>query len=372
MATTRAPQRIDVAVERLAVSAYTVPTDEPESDATLEWDSTTIVVVEAAGGGRTGLGYTYAPAAAGRLVEEKLAEVVTGRDAFAVEGVWRDMSAALRNAGRPGIGSMAVAAVDVALWDLRARLLDVPLTETLETARDEVPVYGSGGFTSYSLRRIAEQLGGWVDEGIPRVKMKVGREPDADPARLTTARLAIGDETDLFVDANGGFTLDDALAWAERYASEWKVVWFEEPVSSADFDGLHSVRTHAPVSMEVAAGEYGYVLADFRNLIVADAVDCLQVDVTRCGGITGLLAVEKLAREHEISLSGHCAPAVSAHALCAVRDLRHLEWFHDHVRLERLLFDGTLDHVDGLVRPERERAGLGLELKRADAERFAA
>ena len=369
---TRARQRIDVAVERLAVSAYTVPTEEPESDATLAWDSTTIVVVEAAAGGRTGLGYTYAPAAAGKLVEEKLADVVRGRDAFDVEGVWRDMGAALRNAGRPGIGSMAMAAVDVALWDLRARLLDLPLTGTLDAAREEVPVYGSGGFTSYSLRRIAEQLGDWVDEGIPRVKMKVGREPEADPARLTTARRAIGDGTELFVDANGAFAADDALAWAERYASEWKVVWFEEPVSSADFDGLRCVRTHAPVSMEVAAGEYGFVLADFRNLLVADAVDVLQVDVTRCGGITGLLAVEKLARQHEIPLSGHCAPAVSAHALCAVQDLRHLEWFHDHVRLEALLFEGTLEPVSGVVRPDPERAGLGLELKRAHAERFAA
>jgi L-alanine-DL-glutamate epimerase-like enolase superfamily enzyme len=369
---TRARERVDVAVERLAVSAYTVPTDEPESDATLEWDSTTIVVVEVEGGGERGLGYTYAPAAAGMLVEEKLAGVVTGRDALDVQATWLAMGTALRNAGRPGIGSMAIAAVDIALWDLKARLLDVPLVRLVGAVREEVPVYGSGGFTSYSLRRIAAQLGGWVDEGIPRVKMKVGREPDRDPARLDAARRAIGDETDLFVDANGGFSAEDALGWADRYARDWGVQWFEEPVSSADFEGLRRVRQGAPEGMDIAAGEYGYVLADFRNLLAAGAVDCLQVDVTRCGGVTGLLAVDRLAAGHGIELSGHCAPAVSAPALCAVERLRHLEWFHDHVRLERMLFDGALEPEAGVLRPDATRPGLGLEFRRADAERFAA
>jgi L-alanine-DL-glutamate epimerase-like enolase superfamily enzyme len=234
-----------------------------------------------------------------------------------------------------------------------------------------VPIYGSGGFTSYSLDRIEEQLGGWVADGIPRVKMKVSRNPEEDPARLDAAREAIGDEAELFVDSNGALSRKQALAWAHRFRERWGVSWFEEPVSSADFEGLRLLRDEGPGGLDIAAGEYGYVLADFRNLVANGCVDCLQADVTRCGGITGLLQVGGLAAAHALDLSGHCAPAISAHALTAVPRLRHLEYFHDHVRIERMLFDGTLDPVGGELRPDRSRPGHGLELKRADAERYA-
>jgi len=361
--------RTDVAVEGLDIGVFEVPTDEPESDGTLEWDSTTLVVVEVHGGGEMGLGYTYGPRAVATLIDEKLAQNVRGSDAFAPACTYMYNAKQLRNAGRPGIGAMAVSAVDVALWDLKARLLDVALVDLLPRLHDAVPVYGSGGFTSYSLSRLREQLGDWVAEGIPRVKMKVGRDPDADPKRLDAARAAIGDDTQLFVDANGAFDRQEALAWAERYALEWNVTWFEEPVSSADFEGLRPLRERSPAGLEIAAGEYGYVLADFRNLL--GGVDCLQADVTRCGGITGLLQAAGLAHGHDRPLSGHCAPSISAHALCAAPTLRHLEWFHDHVRIERMLFDGFQDPQDGVVRPDSSRPGHGLELKRADAERYA-
>src|SRR5439155_23035717 len=194
---TLAGQELDVAVERVDVSAYTIPTDEVESDGTLEWDSTTMVVVELHAGGRTGLGYTYADASVAELVRSKLEPELCNR---LLQGSWRRLGAALRNVGRPGAGWMALSAVDIALWDLRARLLDVPLVALLPQEHEEVPLYGSGGFTSYSLARLGEQLAGWVDEGIPRVKMKIGREPQRDPARLDAAREAIGDDCELFVD----------------------------------------------------------------------------------------------------------------------------------------------------------------------------
>jgi L-alanine-DL-glutamate epimerase-like enolase superfamily enzyme len=263
---------------------------------------------------------------------------------------------------------MAMAAVDIALWDLRSRLEDRPLVDVLDAQHDAVPLYGSGGFTSYSDERLADQLGGWVADGFPRVKMKIGREPERDPARLDRAREAIGD-AQLFVDANGAFDRRRALEWAERLI-DWDVRWFEEPVSSADFEGLRSTRERAPY--DIAAGEYVYVLADARNLLEARAVDCLQADVTRCGGITGFLQVASLAAERGLHVSGHCAPQVSAHACAAIPNLRHLEWFHDHVRVERMLFDGVLEPEDGELRPDGSRPGHGLELKRADAERYAA
>jgi L-alanine-DL-glutamate epimerase-like enolase superfamily enzyme len=354
-------------IEALDVSAFTIPTDAPESDGTLEWDSTTIVVVEARSGTTRGVGWTYGPQAVGKVVDGELAGIVRGRTLNELAAIWLECGARLRNAGRPGIAFCALSAVDVALWDLRARLLEMPLVSLLPAAHDCVPIYGSGGFCSYSLERLGEQLAAWVEQGIPRVKMKLGRNPDRDPDRLDAARAAIGD-AELYVDANGAFCAKDAVRWAQRYVEEWDVRWFEEPVPSADFDGLRLVREHS--TLDIAAGEYAYVAADFRNLI--GCVDCLQADVTRCGGITGLLRINGLAAAYELDVSGHCAPQLAAHALCSVDRLRHLEYFHDHLRIESMLFDGVLEPVDGTLVPDRSRVGHGLELKHADAERWAA
>lgn len=369
MTVTVDPAREAVAIEDVRVSAYTIPTDAPESDGTLAWDSTTIVVVRAHAGGERGLGYSYAHEAAARLVDATLREAVSGRDALDVPGAWRAMVDAVRNVGRPGLASHAIAAVDVALWDLKARLLGLPLAGLLGRAHDSVAVYGSGGFTSYSLERLQEQLGGWVAQGIPRVKIKVGRHPDQDRERLRAARDAIGSGTELFVDANGALERKQALAWAETYA-EYDVTWFEEPVSSDDLDGLRLLRDRAPAGMAIAAGEYGYELAYFARMLAAGAVDVLQADVTRCGGISELLRVAALCQAHHVLLSAHTAPSIHAHACAPIGPLAHVEYFHDHIRIERMLFDGVLEADGGVLRPDPGRAGLGLELKPDDAARF--
>jgi L-alanine-DL-glutamate epimerase-like enolase superfamily enzyme len=265
---------------------------------------------------------------------------------------------------------MAIAAVDNALWDLKARLLDLPLATLLDPVRPAVPVYGSGGFTSYTDERLAEQLGGWAAMGIPRVKMKVGREPERDPERMRVARAAIGPHTELYVDANGALSRKGALAFAAR-AAEHGVSWFEEPVSSDDLEGLRLVRDRAPAGMDIAAGEYGYMLPYFEAMLTAGAVDCLQADVTRCEGITGFLRVGALCQARSLELSGHCGPAIHLHPCCAVPALRHLEYFHDHVRFEGRMFDGVPEPVDGALHPDLSRPGNGLELRRADAERYA-
>lgn len=361
---------MSVPVDALDVAAYTVPTDGPESDGTLTWSSTTIVVAEVAAGGHTGLGYTYAHAAVGDLIAGTLRGVVVGHDALQIGSCWDAMVAAVRNLGRPGLASYAIAAVDTALWDLKARLLDVAVTTLLDATHDTVPVYGSGGFTSYPVRQLTDQLVGWVEQDIPRVKMKVGRDPGADPNRVAAVRAAIGDDAELFVDANGAWTRKQALALAERFA-ESGVRWLEEPVSSDDLEGLRLLRDRGPAGMDIAAGEYGCDLPYFRDMLAAGAVDCLQADVTRCGGFTAFRRVAALCDAASVDLSAHCAPQLSAHACAAVWHLRHLEYFWDHVRIERLLFDGVLEPRDGALSPDPSRPGLGLELKRSDAERFA-
>jgi L-alanine-DL-glutamate epimerase-like enolase superfamily enzyme len=356
-------------VPEIEVAAYTVPTDEPESDGTFEWDATTVVVVHARGGGETGLGYTYGPAAVGAIVHDMLADVVRGADALAPQAANAAMRAALRNAGQAGIGAMAVSAVDLALHDLRARLLGVPLARALGGARTSVPLYGSGGFTSYSDDRLSSQLAGWVADGIPRVKMKVGREPGRDLERLAAARAAIGDDAELMVDANGAFTPAEATEWVARYAAA-DVRYVEEPVSSDDVLGMRHVRSHAPAGVAIAAGEYAWSPLDVRRLLEAGAVDIAQADVTRCGGLTDLIRIDALCAVHMTPLSLHCAPAISAHCACALGRLRHLEYFHDHVRIEHMLFDGALSPTDGALVPDLSAPGHGLTLRGADAEQF--
>ncbi|RKR03452.1 L-alanine-DL-glutamate epimerase-like enolase superfamily enzyme [Kushneria sinocarnis] len=362
--------RTHVPVEDVAVSAYTIPTDEPESDGTLAWDSTTMVLVELTAGGCTGLGYTYGDPACATLIRDKLAAIVRGRNAMAQRECWLKMVEAIRNLGRPGICSMAIAAVDIALWDLKARLLKVPLVTLLGALRESVPIYGSGGFTSCSLDRLREQLGGWVAADIPRVKMKIGRHPDQDPERIREARDAIGPDAELYVDANGAYTRKQALAMAEREFVTHGVSWYEEPVSSDDPEGLKLLRDRCPGGIEISTGEYGYDLPYFRHLLEGQRVDVLQADATRCGGITGFLDVAALCDAWNIPLSSHTAPAVHLHPGCCAKQVRHLEYFHDHARIESMLFEDNIGPVEGRLRPNLARPGLGLTLRREEAERY--
>jgi L-alanine-DL-glutamate epimerase-like enolase superfamily enzyme len=359
-------------VDGLQVAVYTVPTEEPESDGTLTWTETTVVAVEAHAGDRTGLGFTYATGACATLIHDVLAEVVIGADPFDVPGAWAGMAGQIRNLGRPGIASMAIAAVDTALWDLKAKLLDLPLARLLGIVHDEVAVYGSGGFTSLTDDELLAQLTGWAQgQRIPRVKLKVGTAWGAHEARdlerVARVREAIGDRVELYVDANGAYQRKQAIRLARRFA-DLGVAWFEEPVSSDDLEGLREVRDQS--APDVAAGEYGYDLAYFQRMLAAGAVDCLQADVSRCAGITEWLRVAALAAAHNLQVSAHCAQSLTVHPAMSVPNLRHLEYFADHARVDRLLFDGVLDPDGGTLRPDLSRPGMGLELKRPDAERY--
>jgi L-alanine-DL-glutamate epimerase-like enolase superfamily enzyme len=280
------------------------------------------------------------------------------------------MQRTVRNMGREGLAATAISAVDVALWDLKAKLLGVPLASLLGCYRDAVPIYGSGGFTTYTDQQLRDQLAGWVErDGCKWVKMKVGSNPEADPHRVAVAKSAIGERI-LFVDGNGAYDVKQALQLANIFAQEAGVAWFEEPVSSDDLEGLQSIRSRAPVCMEIAAGEYGYTVDYFRRMLNAGAVDVQQADITRCGGITAFLQVAAVCEAHHVDLSGHCGPSIHLHAACAVPRFRHLEWFHDHVRIEHLLFDGAPVPIGGMIRPDLSRPGMGLTLKRNDAETY--
>ena len=356
-------------IERIEVSAYTVPTQTPESDGTFKWDKTTMVVVEVFAGGETGLGYSYADTATAHLIQHTLTHRLEGHDALANGGAWRTMVDEIRNLGRPGICSMAIAAVDNALWDLKGKLLGVSVAALLGLARTEIMAYGSGGFTSYSDDQLREQLGGWAEAGFGAVKMKIGRDAAADIHRVSLARQVIGEKVQLFVDANGAYTRKQALAQAYRFA-EYGVTWFEEPVSSDDLEGLRLIRDTGPAGMNIAAGEYGYDAWYFRRMLNAGAVDVQQADATRCAGITGFLQADALCASHSMPLSAHTSPSLHAHACCGAQRAINVEYFYDHARIERMAFEGALEVTGGVLRPDLSQPGFGLVLKKADMQQY--
>ncbi len=368
--TTKTNSPAHARIDSVEVGAYEVPTEtEKESDGTLEWDSTTLVVVEVHCGEHTGLGYTYCDKAAASVIASKLSRIVEEADPLMPEQTFAQMQVQSRQLGQDGVAAMAISAVDVALWDLKAKLLGVCLADALPRFRESVPIYGSGGFCNYSPDQLREQVQGWVDQGFHSVKIKVGRDAVADPQRVALVRSVAGDDVEVMVDANGANNPKGAALWAQRYR-EFGVTYFEEPVSSDDLVGLAYVRDQAPAGLAVAAGEYGWNLPYFQRMLDAQAVDILQADVTRCGGITNMLRVDGLCKARSMPSSAHCAPAVSAHACCAMESNIHIEYFFDHYRIEGMLFDGTLQPSGGMLTPDRNRPGLGLEFKHSDAEQY--
>jgi L-alanine-DL-glutamate epimerase-like enolase superfamily enzyme len=355
------------AIEQVEISAYVVPTVAPESDGTAEWSSTTMVVAELRCRGETGLGYTYADTGTARIAQDLLAPLVVGKDPHDLPRIFRTLESAVRNHGRGGACAMAISAIDVAAWDLKSKLLGVPLSRLLGRVRDAIPAYGSGGFTSLTVKDLEDQLGGWAGSGMSFVKMKVGRDPARDPERVRAARKAIG-RAELFVDANGAYDVKEALRLAGAFA-EQGVSWFEEPVVRTDLAGLRLLRERAP--MEVAGGEYGYEPSDFRAFLEEPrALDVVQADATRCGGISGFLRAAALLESFDCPMSSHCAPALHVPLACAVPAMRHVEWFVDHGRIEEMLFEGASRPLEGMLHPQLDRPGLGLSLLRKEAGRY--
>ncbi|HEY6490370.1 MAG: enolase C-terminal domain-like protein [Terracidiphilus sp.] len=354
----------------MQVSAYAIPTDAPEGDGTFKWNSTTLVLCEVHAADEIGIGYTYGNKATVVVADELGQKCLKDRSALDIPVLYDSMLKQVRNDGSRGIASMAISALDVALWDLKAKLLNCSVVDLMGRAKPNVAVYGSGGFTTYSRQQLAKQLSGWVAEGIQRVKMKIGAQADTDVDRVRAAREAIGPTTELFVDANGAYSTRQAITLAQKFVDH-NVSWFEEPVSSDHLGELRHIRDRAPCGMDIAAGEYGYDSFYFRRMLEAKAVDILQLDATRCKGFTGFLQGAAIAVSFGCPISAHCAPSLHMHVGCAVSGFRHLEYFHDHARIERMLFDGFIAPVDGQLTPDRSRPGLGLNFKRQDAKRFA-
>lgn len=356
-------------VTELRARSHRIPLPHPETDGTLAWDATTVITVEALADNRVGLGWTYGPAAVAAVVGEVLSPVVRAVPATDVGLAHLRMRQASRNAPTPGLASLAISAVDVALWDLKAKLLDAPLADLFGRVRSSVPLYGSGGFTSMTDNQLVEQLTGWVvDDGMTAVKIKIGEDRggniERDVHRIALARRTIGSTVALMVDANGGYRTKQAVALA-RDVERHRVTWFEEPVSSDRLTDLALLR--GILTPEVTAGEYGTTPEYFRTMLAASAVDCLQVDASRCGGYTGMLAAANVADAYGIQVSSHCAPHLHAPVCAAIPNFRHTEWFADHVAADAVVFNGLSEPSDGVLRATDTGPGHGITPKATTA-----
>lgn len=360
----------DANIDEVTASAFRVPTENgAEEDGTLRWQATELVTVEAQAQGQRGFGYSYTAGAPAReLVQGKLASCLLGENALSLPQHWRRMNDVMRNIGRPGLGMMAISAVDQALWDLKAKLLDLPLVELWGEARPFSLAYASGGFVNQNDKELEEQLNQWLDAGFTYVKIKIGTDVEEDAHRVALAREVIGDSVQLMVDANGAYDPRTALALIKKI-QPFDVCWLEEPVSSDDLNGLRWLRDRAPAGMAIAAGEYGWDLHYFRQMLSTGAVDVLQADATRCG-YTGFYQLASLCAAFSIPLSAHCAPAVHAPLCCSIPAFRHLEYFHDHVRIESMIFDHHSDLKEGTISPTRNIPGHGVSLNREAAEPY--
>jgi L-alanine-DL-glutamate epimerase-like enolase superfamily enzyme len=357
-----------IAIDEIKVQAYTIPTELPESDGTIEWNSTTLVLVRIFAGGKTGIGYTYSnPAAA--VVIHSFSKILKGKNCLHISEITESLIRFIRNDGQCGIAMTAVSAVDIALWDLKAKILEIPLCVLLGQNQSSMLIYGSGGFTSYSTTQTSRQFLKWAEYGISHFKMKVGRDEARDPERVRSARKTIGSNAGLFVDANGAYTARKAIEMA-GYFNEEAVIWFEEPVIASDFGGMLFVKMHVPVKCRIASGEYGYELSYFKKMIGMGSVDVVQADATRCGGISNFLKAGFISEAYNLPFSSHCAPSVHLHAALHLPAFEIAEYFHDHARIENMLFDGVIHPVDGFLKPDLSRSGLGIEFRFSDATRY--
>ena len=319
-----------------------------------------------------GLGIGQASPGVRQVIEAGLKDLLIGQDPFDIEKIWNDMFWRVRGYGRKGVAFCALSAVDIGLWDLKAKALHLPLYKLLGAYTDSVPIYGSGGWTNFSERELVEEMAGYAEQGIKCVKMKVGKDfgqsEREDLVRLAAVRRALGDDIGIYVAANNGYYPKQAI-YMSREFEQYQVGWFEEPVLADDIDGLAQVRD--AINIPLATGEHEYTKFGFRSLIGAGAVDIVQPDVGRVGGVTEWLKVAHMAHAFNLPVAPHAVQLVHLHLACATPNLKVVEYMNTTLLGDRVWYTEFPEQRDGMWSPSRNRPGLGLALDPAAVEKYA-
>ncbi len=297
------------------------------------------------------------------VIEKGLKEALINEDPFDIEYLWNRMFWLVRGYGRKGVAFCAISAVDIALWDLKAKALGLPLYKLLGPYTNSVPIYGSGGWTNLSEKELVEEQLSYVERGIPRIKMKVGKDfgnaEEEDIRRLAVVRKAVGDDVEIYIDANNGYYAKQAIRMAQQF-EEYDVKWFEEPVLADDIDGLAMVSKS--INIPVATGEHEYTKFGFKELISRGGADIVQPDVGRIGGVTEWMKVAHLAHSYNLPVAPHAAQLVHLHLACATPNLKVVEYLGILEVGDKFFYTDFPEPENGMWSPYPDRPGLGLEL----------
>ena len=311
--------------------------------------------------GTQGFSYLNAPGAIRSLIEDNLKDILIGRTPFETEAIWTEMFWRVRGYGRKGLAFQAISGLDIALWDLKGKALDKPLYKVLGAAHESVPAYGSGGWTNYSTEELVAEQSGYVEMGFLRIKMKVGKDfgqnESADMARLGAVRRAVGDDVEIYVDANNGYYAKQAIRMSHQF-EEFGVAWFEEPVLADDIEGLAAVSRATDIP--VATGEHEYTKYGFKDLIARGGADIVQPDIGRVGGVTEWMKVGHLAHAFNLPVAPHAYSLLHLHCAMATPNLKVVEILGGEMKSWPFLFDEVPPVVEGMWKPFEDRPGLGL------------
>ena len=328
--------------------------------------------------GVQGIGFCYAGSAAGEMVamavRQLFAPLITGADAYRVEGLWELMYRESLIQGRAGAAMRALGIIDIALWDRNARAVGLPLSKLLGLHADgTVDAYGSGGYYTQGkgASGLAQELSSYVELGYRAVKMKVGRlDPDGEEERIKAARDAVGPGVRLMLDANNAWQdLPTALRYMERY-ERYDPYWIEEPFSPDDIDNHARLARRTPVT--VATGEIEVGRWRFKELLDKEAAGIIQADAAVCGGITEWRRIAATAASYGVSVCPHWFHDLHVHLVAATPNARMVEVFvNDKVFNFRRLIDRQLElTAEGRLKVPTG-PGLGFEFDDAAIEKYA-
>ena len=312
-----------------------------------------------------GIGFTYhdmCGLAIGTMIKDTIEPLLIGRDPLCNEDIWQYLYNYMYYYGRKGTALYALSALDVALWDIKGKVAGLPLYKLLGGSQTKIPAYASGGWTSYTKDELVKEATNMVASGFKSIKIKVGVEGgtniNEDVRRVAAVRKAIGDDIDLFVDANFVWKASDAILFAKK-AEQYDLGWFEEPVIADDIEGLARVRNNTTIP--IAAGENEYTRYGARDLVVGKAIDIYQPDPCYNGGITEVLKMNAIAQAWNLKLALHCVDFVTRHMASAATNSLIVE----HL----LVWDGVINKMflnppvikNGMIEIT-DLPGLGLKL----------
>jgi len=369
-----------VKISKVEAMILTCQLDKPIMDATYTLPSRSVVLAQIdTDEGISGIGeaayFGGPPMITKMIIEKELADYLIGEDPLNIERLWETMYQRSIKHGRKGAIIASMSGIDIALWDIKAKSVGMPLYRLLGGCYEKIRAYASAGFYAEGkgLKELASEMESYVKEGFTAVKMKIGRVSQAeDVARIKAVREAIGPNIDLLVDGNNVYTAYEAIKMARRMEA-YDIFWFEEPVPAEDIEGSAKVA-HA-IDMPVAAGENEFTRYGFRDLIINQALDIAQPDATWCGGITEARKIAAMASAWNITCVPHSFSSAIAlmsnlHFSASIPNSMFQEFDRNYNPLrEELLTEPVRINKDGYI-DLPDKSGLGVELNEATVKKY--